>query len=165
MHEVTDIFFLDIYGNERMETCYIQTLLIDTQLDTWPLQHRDVNIAGIQKSRVLSSPPNNLLWIILAKINRHTSQCHLVNIRWPVNTSLGSLNTMTLYNDTLNLLPHQGLDATRTSGSNGITTYHNDNILKLLKSNSAFIRKGKEIKIVKRKNKWNCYYLSAGGQG
>ena len=47
-------------------------------------------------------------------------------------------------------------------GSNGYTTYSNTNILKLLKSNDAFVRKGKGVKIIKTKTKWKCYYLKSG---
>ena len=56
------------------------------------------------------------------------------------------------------------MDTTRTGGSNGLPTFSNNNILKLLKSESTFIRKGKGVKLVKTAKKWKCYYISAGGK-
>ena len=70
-----------------------------------------------------------------------------------------------LYQDTLKLLSNNGYDAKRKGGSNGKTTYDNGAILSLLKSNSAFVRKGKGVKIVKKETIWVCYYLAAGGVG
>ena len=58
-----------------------------------------------------------------------------------------------------------GLDAVRKSGSNGKTTYSNSGILSLLKTDTAFARKGKAVKVVKLDNVWSCYYMAAGGVG
>ena len=57
------------------------------------------------------------------------------------------------------------MDSTRNGGSNGFTTYSNYNVLKLLKSKSAFIRKVKGVKLVKMPATWHCLYIIAGGQG
>ena len=89
-----------------------------------------------------------------------------MNIRLPSNLKESpdnSTSSKMLYHDTLQLLSNNGLDATRKGGSNGKTTYQNSAILSLLKSNTAFIRKGKGVKVVKKENVWVCYYLAAGG--
>ena len=57
------------------------------------------------------------------------------------------------------------MDAVRNSGSNGLTTCGNYNIIKLLNTNTAFIRKVKGAKVSNTPTKWNYYYLAAGGQG
>ena len=59
-----------------------------------------------------------------------------------------------LFVDTKMLVTHNGFDATRKCGSNEATTYDNYNILSLLKSESAFIRKCKGVKIVKKPHAW-----------
>ena len=41
----------------------------------------------------------------------------------------------------------------------------NDAILSLLKSNTAFVRKGKVVKVVKLDNIWSYYYLASDGTG
>ena len=89
-----------------------------------------------------------------------------MNIRWPTNISNNTYNSAynkELYQDTAKLLCHDGLDATMKRGSNGKTSYNSFNILSLLKSNTAFIRKGRGVKVVKKDKVWNCYYLAAGG--
>ena len=73
--------------------------------------------------------------------------------------------SVTIFNETKKLLANDGLDAARRGGSNGLTTYSNCNILKLLHTDTAFIRKGKGVKVVKTMIKWNCYYIAAGGHG
>ena len=43
-----------------------------------------------------------------------------------------------------------------------MTTLSNYNILALLKTNNAFPRKGKGVKLVRGKKEWRCYYLATG---
>ena len=46
-----------------------------------------------------------------------------------------------------------------------MTTFPNYNILHLLKTNSAFPRKGECVKVAQRHTKWRYYYLATGGGG
>ena len=141
---------------------------INVEYLTKDRQHQDVTINDILHSRLLVVPPEGHIWIILAKKKRSSSHTHLVNIRWPTNISKTTYNSSynkELYQDTTKLLCHDGLDAIRKRGSNGNTSYTNFNILSLLKTKSAFIRKGRGVKLVKKEKVWNCYYLAAGGVG
>ena len=158
----------NIDGDNITYKCLIQTFLINPDFDTTDKKHKVVTSDDIKSSMVLVQPPIDITWIILATTSLDSSNRQLVNIRFPSHldpekyTSTVSEN---LYKDTIKLLSNNGYDATRKGGSNGHTTYANAAILSLLKSNTAFPRKGKGVKIVRRKNLWVCYYLAAGGLG
>ena len=88
---------------------------------------------------------------------------HLVNMRWRSNLNTkkwkNNTNVETFYMDIIKNLKNDGLDAKRVGGSNGLTTYTNTNILKLLSTNDAFVRKGKGIKIIKKISKQSICLL------
>jgi len=167
-NEYREIAMRDVSGEDTTYQCVIDTYLFNTNIKTRSLQHNNVVKEMIKNSQVLVDPPKGLILIILAKVQPTSDSCHLVNIRWPTNSLLenySSIMCKELYRDTLELLNHDGLDATRSSGSNGVTIYSNYGILRFLKTNSAFPRKGKGVKVVKRRTKWRCCYLAAGGGG
>ena len=160
------IEFKNIYGDKITHECYIETFFIDSDTDIKFLKHHDVSIENIKCSRLLAPPSFPQIWIILAKTSHNPPKCHIINIRWPpeVKSLITDLCSESLFRDSKLLLPNNGMDSTRTNGSNGLTTYANHNILALLKTKSAFIRKGKGVKLVKLPTAWHCFYISAGRQ-
>ena len=157
----------NINGDNIIYKCLIQTFLINPDFDT-DKKHKAVTSDDIKSSMVLVQPPIDITWIILATTSLDSSNRQLVNIRFPTDLDPEKYKATVsenLYKDTMKLLSNNGYGATRKGGSNGHTTYANAAILSLLKSNTAFPRKGKGVKIVKRKNLWVCYYLAAGGVG
>lgn len=118
--------------------------------------------------QIIHPPPSPCVWIILTKTRSITNHYQLVNIRWPELIEADvcySDCTQLLLHDTISVLPNSSMDVLKVSGSNGLTIYSNHNILKVLTSKSAFIRKGRRVKLVKTHTKWYCFYLAAGGQG
>ena len=116
----------------------------------------------------MEAPPLGHIWIILTKSRATLVHYHLVSIRWPTDmndSERDSTKVDNLFKDTMRLISHIGLDVRRNNVSNGLIAYHKYNVLKLLKLNAAFIRKGKGVKIVKIPTKWNFYYITAGEQG
>ena len=165
-HIVKSINCDNIYGKPCKYSCVIDTFMIDEQYNSSNKKHSCVSLEDVKGSRVLLQPEGNNIWIILAVPNVNSSSRQLVNIRWPSSISSKEYNSdvvKQLYKDTLCLLKHDGFEATRKGGSNGMTTYNNSGILSLLKTNSAFVRKGKGVKVVKGDTVWSCYYISAGG--
>ena len=115
-------------------------------------------------SEILSEPENFDVWIVLAISELDSSHAHLVNARW--KSKLGEEWRQddlkkSLFKDLLSHIKHNGLEVTRKGGSSGRTTYANGNILKLLRTNSAFPRRGKGVKVVKKDTTWKCYYLAS----
>ena len=126
-------------------------------LNTRSYQHKHIDKHIIKNSKVLIDPSMGLIWIILAKVKSTSGGCHLVNICWPtdlLSKKYSSLMCKELFNDTIELRNHDGLDATQSSGSNDVTTFSKYNVLRLLKTNSTFPRKGKCVKVVQRHTKW-----------
>ena len=168
LNVIKDIRFENIYGTTTKHKCYIQIFKLNSNMNTTAYKHRDVTPMDIDGSRVLESPPPGHIWIVLAKLEVQSVNCHLVTFRWPTGISSeewGNKESMTIFNETKKLLANDGLDAARRGGSNGLTTYSNFNIIKLLSTDTAFSRKGKGVKVVKSRTKWNCYYIAAGGHG
>ena len=62
------------------------------------------------------------------------------------------------------LLENDDLDATMNSGSNGLTILKTFNVLKILNVKTSFLRKGKSVKIMKTRTKWNFFYLAVEGK-
>ena len=85
-----------------------------------------------------------------------------MNVRWPCDLNIGSIEAEKLFPDAIELLRNDGMETTRTGGSNGLPNFSTYNILRLLKSESAFVRKSKGVKVVKGKKKWHCFYISSG---
>ena len=160
--------FEDIFGDKQRVTCLIHIVDIDKSVKSTHLRHNEVTPECIKHSKILTHPKCVDVWIILARTNTMAKDHQLVNMRWRSNLNLkkwsNSNQVESFYNDLLNQLSTDGLDAKRVGGSNGYTTYNNTNILKLLQTKDAFVRKGKAIKVVKKDTKWNCYYLK-GGKG
>ena len=72
--------------------------------------------------------------------------CHLICMIFHIPSSTHEYDSdfsKDLYNALLCKLRNNVFDATCDGRSNGETTYENSNILSLLRSNTAFIRKGK----------------------
>ena len=131
----------------------IQVFLIDKNINRHGKKHETVSPEDIKGNKVLVQPVNDIAWLILATTSFSSSHRQLVNIRCPSNISFKKYTISTsnmLFQDTLKALAHDGNDATRKGGSNVNTTYHNSVILSLLKSNNAFVRKGRGVKVVKR---------------
>ena len=83
---------------------------------------------------------------VLAKQPPTPTNCNLVNIRWPPNLCSDKWNSSyakEIFKEIVDLLSRDGLEAGRKSGSNGTTTYSNYNILRFLKCDNEFVRKGK----------------------
>ena len=157
----------DINDKILKVNCHIDTYLMGVKMETKNIQHKSVSVENITGSKIVQEPESSGIWIILAKVNKYDSKAQLVNVRLPSKLSKTDYSedyVKQLYNDVKELIPRNALECTRTSGSNGETTYRNRNILKLLKSNSAFPRKGKGVKLVRRQNYWRCYYLAPGNQ-
>ena len=112
----------------------------------------------------LLPPAHSTIWIIIAKVSPYSKKAHLVNVRWPCDLDVGSLEAKKLFSDAIKLLRNDGMETTRTGGSNGLPNFSTYNILRLLKSETAFVRKGKGVKVVKGKKKWHCFYISSGGK-
>lgn len=144
--------------------CCIETFYIDIHVNTDKLKHHHVSLQDISSSKILVPPSSAIIWIVLAKVSPYSKKAHLVNIRWPSTIEQSTINSKKLFSDAQKLLRNDGMETTRTGGSNGLPTYSNYNILQLLKSESAFIRKGKGVKVVKGKNKWHCFYISSSGK-
>ena len=161
-----DISYKDIYGESKSLSCCIQILDIDQSVDTKIKRHHEVTVNDIEKSSIIKHPNNCDVWIILAKLNKMSNKYQLVNMRWKsyLDSSkwTDNSNVKIFYNDLLDTLDLDGYDAKRSGGSNGLTTLSNYNILKLLRTNDAFIRKGKGVKVIKKDKKWVCYYLKSG---
>ena len=160
------IEFTDMFGVTNKVTCLIHTVLIDHNINTKTMTHNEVDHSSLLHCKMLEHPSYVDAWVILAKQSSSSKECHLVNMRWRSNLKDRKWNTNSFiesfYSDLVKNLKTDGLDAKRVGGSNGYTTYNNTNILKLLKSNDAFVRKGKGVKLVKDRKKWKCYYLKAG---
>ena len=103
------------------------------------IYNTSVSIEHITGSKIVQEPDSSGIWIILAKVNKYDSKAQLVNVRLPSKLTKMDYSedyVKQLCNDVKELIPRNALECTRTSGSNGETTYTNTNILKLLKSNS-----------------------------
>ena len=162
--ETKVVEYIDLFGNAKRIECLIQTYCVLNLCATSKIQHDDVTENDIRHSKVLRGPHDNKVWIILGRTSASSQSCHLVNMRWPTTlTDEISIDTRILYHDTMQLLKHNGLEAIRKGGSNGKTTYSNGKILSLLNTNTAFVRKGRAVKVVKLQNVWSCYYLASGG--
>ena len=151
-----EVNYVNLKNKRVLCKCFIQTFIMDVTLNTDQYQHHAVTKEHIGKSQLLKPPSSEFIWAILAKEVYTSINYHLVNIRWPCSTSMiewTSKQSEKLYKDTIQLVDRDGLDATRKSGSNGTTTYLNYNILRWLKTEKAFIRKGKGVKLVEKKRK------------
>ena len=141
----------DVSGQKSTYQCVIDTFKLNQNINTGNYQHKVVDKHIIKNSKVLIDPPVRLIWITLAKVKWTSGGCHLVNILWSTDLwskKYRSLMCKKLFNDTIELLNHDVLNATRRSWSNDVTTFYNYNILSLLKTNSAFPRKGEGVKVV-----------------
>ena len=156
--------FVDIHGNKTLIDCRIETFYIDVHVNCNKLKHHHVSLNDISLSKCLVAPSFPTIWIIIAKVSPYSKKAHLVNIRWPSNINLSSKKSKNLFADAMKLVRNNGMETTRTGGSNGLPTFSSYNILRLLKSETAFIRKGKGVKVVKGEKKWHCYYISSGGK-
>ena len=164
-HGYKEVNMRYVSGESVMFQCVIDTFMMNRNINKKRCKHNDVDADGINNSKVLIYSPEGIIWIILAKVKSSSSSCHLVSIRWPTDISTTKYSSQIckeLFNDIFELLNHNGLDATRSSVSNVFTTFSNYHILDLLTTNSALPRKGKGVKLVKRRTKWRCYYLAAG---
>ena len=159
-----EINFIDVHGEERMLKTVIQCYIVDGKANLSQMAHHPPSKTNLKYSKVLSQPDKFDVWIVLAITKKDSCHAHLVNARWKSN--LGerwkdeSLKK-SFFKDLLRHIRHNGLEVSRRGGSSGKTTYANSNILKLLKTNSAFPRKGKGIKVVKKDTTWKCYYLAS----
>ena len=157
--------FINLYGEMQFVHCVIETFYIDFHVETNKKKHTNVTVEDLSTSKVCHPPDSCDVWIIIAKSSPYSRNVHIVNVRWAFSNKEGStIDSKILFHDSLKLLRYDGLDAKRSGGSNGLTTYCNYNILRLLKTNSAFVRKGKGIKIIKTPKKWICLYISGGGR-
>ena len=162
-----DIDFKNIYFQKIKLKCFIQVVKINLNIDDSNYRHNEVSWHDVQTSTVLTPPNKNCVWIVLASTDANNCHCHLLTARWPTDVC----NAMTddqkkqFYYEMLSATPKEGWESTRKGGSNGETTYDNFNILKFLNTNSAFIRRGKGVKLIKKRTTWNCYYISSGGIG
>ena len=146
--------------------CVIQIITIDESIKCSSIRHQEVCVNDIIHDKILHQPKEADVWIVLAKLNKESVHHQLVNMRWKSNLDRDKWTNDNvvegLFKSIVSELRTDGLDAKRSGGSNGTPTYSNTNILKLLKTSDAFVRKGKGIKLIKSKNKWKCYYLKSG---
>ena len=158
----------DMQGKETNLKVVIHAYKIDTSIETKKLLHLPPSHSSIRGSKILIQPDNFDVWIILGMKSVNSIYAHLVNARWASN-----LDHIRWQDDELkesflkNLLSHtkhNGLEVMRKGGSGGLPTYSNDNVLNLLRCNSAFPRKGKGVKIVKCDKFWRCFYLESPKQ-
>ena len=160
------ISFVDMFGETQNVTTLIHTVILDDTVNTKSMKHNEVQMEDLITSKLLEHPPFIDVWVVLAQSSNNNQDSHLVTMRWRSNLLHDRWNDSnyieSLYNDLVQQLSNDGLDAKRVGGSNGYTTYSNTNILKLLQTNDAFVRKGKGVKLIKTPTKWKCYYLKSG---
>ena len=123
--EVRNIIIRDLFDKSVSYLIKIETFFIDKEYPTALYKHKPSIKENITDSEVLHIPSNNYIWIVLAKRSATKSNCHLVNIRWPSNLSKDKWDnclSRRLYNETIQLVSRNGLDATRKSGSYRPTT-------------------------------------------
>lgn len=157
------IEFNNVHQEKESLVCCIQIFEMDNLVQHTQLKHYHPTPELISTSTHLQMDMHNIdVWIILAKNTRTPEHCHLVNMRWKskldYNKWSNDINTKHLFNTIKSKCKNNGFEAKRTGGSNGFTTYKNRDIVNLLSTNTAFPRKGKGVKVVKKDKKWVCYY-------
>ena len=157
------IEFNNIYQEKESLRCCIQTFEIDNLVNDSELKHYHPTPQLISSSKHMQMDMTDIdVWIILAKPSPKHNHCHLVNMRWKskldFNKWSNDLNSKHLFNTIKSSCKNNGYEAKRTGGSNGFTSYNNRDIVNLLATNTAFPRKGKGVKVVKKDKKWTCYY-------
>ena len=143
-NRIKKIQLIDVYGKIITKQCYIQIFLMNKNINTNTFKHRNVICRGLDGCEVLIPPPDEYVWIVLGKTRFDSKSFHIICIRSRSNITDKRWNdkyARSLYNTISSKIPNNGLDVVQSSGSNGITSYENYNILHLLKSNKAFISK------------------------
>jgi len=128
------------------------------------LSHKFPTEESINGSTVVECESYIDVWIILGSVSKEARNVHLVNMRWKSHLcEKWKTDSMkkAFYKDIMDELKHDGLELVRKGGSNGLPTYDNDGILKLLSRDSCFPRKGKGVKVVQHGKLWKCYYPAA----
>ena len=162
----TDIFhkFKTIQGIDQKIICRIDTYEIKSMNNLNTLSHKFPTAESIKGSTLIECCDYVDVWIILATVSKNPENVHLVNMRWKSHLCdkwKSDSIKKTLYKDIMSELKHDGLEIVRKGGSNGLPTYDNDGILKILSKDSCLSRKGKGVKVVKHGKLWKCYYLAA----
>jgi hypothetical protein len=160
----SSIEFTDVFNKKSKLRYLLEVFEIDDSVDTKTIKHQRPTTNDIKNSLCLKNDMKAIdVWIILGMTKSVDTGCHLINMRWhselDKNKWNKSLNVMDLYSTLLSKCKHKGIEAQRSGGSNGLTTFSNTDILRLIASNGAFPRKGKGVKIIKEKTQWKCYYL------
>lgn len=141
--------------------CVVECYLIDEEVKTKDMKYKHPNNDTLKGSVVLEQPSSFGVWIIIAKTKHESTHAHLVNARWSSDLSPSwrdDTKVQSFFRYALSKTPNAGLEVKRKGGSSGTTTYSNNNILRLLATNSAFPRKGKAVKLIKHDKYWKCYY-------
>ena len=115
--------FLDIYGNKRLVDCRIETFYLDIHVNCNKLKHHHVSVLDVSLSKCLVPPIHSIIWIIIAKVSPYSKKAHLVNVRWPCDVNIGSIQAKKLFCDAIKLLRNNGMETTRTGGSNGLPSF------------------------------------------
>lgn len=87
---------------------------------------------------------------------------HLILARWHSQSKFINFTTaqsMHLYSEVRKLLPSRGFEAHRVGGSSG-TTQVNKAFFQFLGTPGNFPRKGKGVKLVRSKTRWDAFYVN-----
>ena len=162
----SSLLFDDMFDRKTRLRYHLEVFEINDCLvqETRDLKHSRPSPSHVQSSSLLKNDMNDIdVWIILGKPKNTDSGCHLINMRWKSNLDYkkwtNGNNVKGLYDSLLSKCSNNGMQVQRSGGSNGLTSINNTDILQLISTNCAFPRKGKGVKVVRKRTKWKCYYV------